>query len=576
MLQLPPSALVVPLEETLEADLLAEDGERLRFRHDLLRQAVVETLPRSLRRALQREAVTVLLQAGAAPREVAVQLAESAEEGDGAAVAALREAIRNIAGSDAAVAADLSSRALELLPSGDADRGPLVAETVVLLHRAMRSDEAQVLAHTALAGLLPPHEEADVRLSLSSMMTRPTLARAEENRRALGLPGLTPSVRGRHLAWLAYNLSMGVDVAPATAAAESALAEAAATADLETRVMAGVALACVDCTRGACTRALSRIEDLRRLTRADDRALFAAVLTFHHAHTLALLGRLDDARAMVVGGVSHGRAERDALLLSAWTQFGGLLSLAAGQLSDARAEVGAVPAEEEPGSENFAGVVRMVALCQLGAHTGDTATQRAGCAAARKWGTASSPAVRRLANRRPFSGAPATGGLLAGAELGALLTLVGAWQVGVFVLWRGWPVARSARRAVRLVTGNALVVAGAVLTYGLASAGVADSGAVSAAAGSFVAAGLVFGMLFEGFLRDRLRATIERVALFALTVVSAAGLDFALRAYAGPLAWTRGSADDWVTHASLNAIGVGIILHVAIGRRWPFAASTDN
>jgi DNA-binding CsgD family transcriptional regulator len=248
-------------------------------------------------------------------------------------------------------------------------------------------------------GLLPPHEEAEVRLSLSSMTTRSTPARAEENRRALRLPGLPPSARGRHLAWLAYNLSMGVDVAPATAAAESALAEAAATADLETRVMAGVALACVDCTRGACTRALTRIEDLHRLARADDRALFAAVLAFHHAHTLALLGRLDDARAIVVGGVSHGRAERDALLLSAWAQFGGLLSLAAGQLSDARAEVGTVPAEEEPQSENFAGIVRMVALCQLGAHTGDTATQRAGCAAARRVGTESSPAVRRLANR---------------------------------------------------------------------------------------------------------------------------------------------------------------------------------
>jgi len=26
-----------------------------------------------------------------------------------------------------------------------------------------------------------------------------------------------------------------------------------------------------------------------------------------------------------------------------------------------------------------------------------------------------------------------------------------------------------------------------------------------------------------------------------------------------------------VTHASLDAIGVGVILHVAIGRRWPFA-----
>jgi hypothetical protein len=59
--------------------------------------------------------------------------------------------------------------------------------------------------------------------------------------------------------------------------------------------------------------------------------------------------------------------------------------------------------------------------------------------------------------------------------------------------------------------------------------------------------------------------------LLGLTVVTATVLDLALRGYAGTVAWTRGSPDEWVTHASLNAIGVGVILHVAIGRRWPFA-----
>jgi hypothetical protein len=34
---------------------------------------------------------------------------------------------------------------------------------------------------------------------------------------------------------------------------------------------------------------------------------------------------------------------------------------------------------------------------------------------------------------------------------------------------------------------------------------------------------------------------------------------------------TRVSADEWVTHVGLNALGVSIVLHVAIGRRWPFA-----
>src|SRR4051794_1329562 len=170
VLRLPPSSLLAPLDETFEADLLTEAGQQLKFRHDLLRQAVLETMPRSLRRALQRDAVAVLLRAGAAPGEVARQLAESAEPGDRAAAATLREAARTIAGSDAVAAAQLGVRALDLLPAGDTERGPLTAETVTLLHRARRSAEAVALADRALAGVLPVLDEADLRLSLSSMM----------------------------------------------------------------------------------------------------------------------------------------------------------------------------------------------------------------------------------------------------------------------------------------------------------------------------------------------------------------------------------------------------------------------
>jgi DNA-binding CsgD family transcriptional regulator len=161
-----------------------------------------------------------------------------------------------------------------------------------------------------------------------------------------------------------------------------------------------VALACAEGTRGAYMRALARIEELRRLSLGHDRALFAAVLAFHHAYVLAALGRLDEARTAVVAGIVTARQQRDALVLTAWTQFGGLLRLAAGELSDARAEAAwAVPKDDEPAVDTFAGVARMVALCHVGAHAGDTASLRTGRAAARRVGADSSPAVRRLASR---------------------------------------------------------------------------------------------------------------------------------------------------------------------------------
>ena len=148
---------------------------------------------------------------------------------------------------------------------------------------------------------------------------------------------------------------------------------------------------------------------------------------------------------------------------------------------------------------------------------------------------------------------------------GAFLVLVGAWQVAIFLVWRGWPVAGIHGRGRRIASGNAIVLGGALLTFVVVEvSGAARPGTVSAAAGAFVAAGLVVAMLFEGWLRGR-------VVPLAATVALAAVLFAALTAYADSVPFTSATSEEWVAHAGLNAIGVSVILHVAIGRRWPFA-----
>jgi predicted ATPase len=92
MLELPAGALLGPVGELLGVGVIVEDGDQLAFGHDLVREAVLETLPASSRRALQRKAVDVLLAGGAPPLEVARQLADSAEPGDRAAVSLLSRA----------------------------------------------------------------------------------------------------------------------------------------------------------------------------------------------------------------------------------------------------------------------------------------------------------------------------------------------------------------------------------------------------------------------------------------------------------------------------------------------------
>ncbi len=130
MLDLSPSALLAPVEELIHADLLVEQADKLAFGHDLIRDAVRASVPLPARRALDRQAATVLLAEGAFPVEVATQLAASAEPGDEVAIRTLFKAAEALGATDPEAAATLSQRALEARaaqacatrPAGGADR----------------------------------------------------------------------------------------------------------------------------------------------------------------------------------------------------------------------------------------------------------------------------------------------------------------------------------------------------------------------------------------------------------------------------------------------------------------------
>src|SRR6201995_759594 len=163
MLERQPASLLSAVAEAVRADLLVDAGEQLRFRHDLLREATRQSLPQSLRRTIERQSASLMLRMGAAPAEVATQLARSAKPGDKEAIDALRQAAQSVGHSDASAAADLSQRALELLPADDPDHGSLVAKPVGCLNRASRYGEAEEVAVAALSQAASPQEEAEIR-----------------------------------------------------------------------------------------------------------------------------------------------------------------------------------------------------------------------------------------------------------------------------------------------------------------------------------------------------------------------------------------------------------------------------
>ena len=395
MLERRPMGLISAVEEAVRADLLAEDGDRLRFRHDLLRQATRQSMPQSLRRAMEREVVTVLLEGGAAPAEVATQLARSAEVGDRAAIRALRQAARSLAATDPSTAADISKRALELLPWQHRARGPLVAETVVLLNQAMRYGEAQQLAATTLSDNLSPQEEADVRLGLSTLSPRPAGQRAEENRRALELASMSDLTRTRHLGWLAYNLAMDGQSDDVRRAANDALEAATSTDDMLTRILAEVALAIANCADGYAGRIAESLERVADLVRSTDPGAVQQFAAANRAILLVTLGLLDDATASVSESLGLARAQRNSMAVQLLTQVQALMHLAAGQVQTARAVVESLAPMERMTWTRVGGRIGMMTLARVAAHTNDRSLMREVGIHAHDAYMAGGPAVRR-------------------------------------------------------------------------------------------------------------------------------------------------------------------------------------
>jgi DNA-binding CsgD family transcriptional regulator len=163
----PVGRLLGPIEEARRAGILIDVGDTLVFRHDLLREAIYDDLPGSVRQALHRDAASALLARGASWTSIASHAAVSAVPGDEQTVHALEQAAAELRGPNPGAAADLACQALELRAPGDPDRPARAAQAVDMLGWAGRPDEAIPLAEQTLAaGPLDPNVEATLLASI--------------------------------------------------------------------------------------------------------------------------------------------------------------------------------------------------------------------------------------------------------------------------------------------------------------------------------------------------------------------------------------------------------------------------
>jgi hypothetical protein len=177
---------------------------------------------------------------------------------------------------------------------------------------------------------------------------------------------------------------------------------------------------------------------------------------------------------------------------------------------------------------------------------------------------------------RAASGLRNPGGPFSTADFGGALVVLGVWQSLFFIGLRGWPFAGMASRAARLIAGNVVVLCLGAATYlGLRDLADWRPGMITAVCGCAVSAVLVVAMLFEGWpgtLMSKLPGrTIDVILMAGVT----AAVYFGFSAFADSVNWAHASSDEWVTTAALTFLGAGVILHVAIGRRWPIARRTS-
>jgi DNA-binding CsgD family transcriptional regulator len=348
------SDILAPVGELLEADLLVERDEGLAFWHDITREAVRESVPVTARRALDRQAAGVLLEAGALPVEVAGQLAASAGVGDEVAIGTLLNTAKTLVTTDPSTAARFGQRALEIAPAHHPQRGEIVATTAIALHIAGDSEQAIAFADCALRDL-----------------------------------------RARHLACLFHNLVTAGRLEDASAVLNSTREAVEAAGDPRSSFTLHVAESALEYVYDRFESSLELITSAYRdgLFAGDDQRLRLAHMW--HGELLSSLDRYDEALAIADEGLAAAQRDRQGWAYQMFETWKGRMLLRTGRLAEAAAVLeGRFALEDGTRAAAVLDAAGLVALGQLAIHTSDTRQARRLNDIARVMLDGGTPAVR--------------------------------------------------------------------------------------------------------------------------------------------------------------------------------------
>ena len=422
----PALELSVVLAEGIAGRVLEEYGAVIRFRHDLIRDAIYEDLPLSVRRGLHREAGQRLAQTGAPALQVAEHLARGAGQGDAEAIGWLTRAAREAAARSPDIAASLLERAAGLMAPADPGRDRLLAERASSLMVSGRIADTLAACRSLLDRDLDPQVDGPVRICLGRALLAEGQVRdaLQELEQAGSSPALPGAERAAARAWAGFaRVSLG-DLDGAAASAEQARSAAASAGDHLTVSVAMTTLARVSESRGHLRDALQITDEAVHLAdESPGRLGHRYPIRATRAHILIELGRPEEARSALGAGmrISEEIGVRWPLLL--YQGFLALERFITGEWDDAIAELEAsfeLADEIQTVVARAHGILSLISL-----HRNDLSrAEEAAGAAARDlagWGSG---------YRMTWAAWPRALILEAGGELGqALATMTGAWDM---------------------------------------------------------------------------------------------------------------------------------------------------
>ncbi len=391
--------LIPAVDEACAAGVLAESGQRLGFRHPLIRAALYEEMPASVRGAWHRDAGRALAEAGASPDRVARQMLRAVGGPDGRTEPMdewmlnwLARTADSLVGQAPGVAAELLTRAVASSPADSAQHGWLASRLADALCRIGDMTAAEQVVNRALEQAAEPDLLVDLHWTLAQCRMRAgssseSLATLD---RALAAPGISARHRARLLVLAARTHSNLGEVAKAGQVATSALAAASEADDSWAMGWSLHVLTIVTAVQGHVADALPLFDRALTVTQSDPALTdLQLLLQINKAMILGDLDRYEEALA--AAGQARHLADQIGTAIRLAQAHGALAQLLfeTGRWDEALAEVVIVPGNlNEPAA----------ACCDLGI-AAVISFLRGESGAARRYLAATAPIAERIGHR---------------------------------------------------------------------------------------------------------------------------------------------------------------------------------